>query len=110
MLPTEVPITVADSSGALAGDGRGPILVSLDPPDAGFRPRTRPTPRADCSWTSWGRRTLPRSSWVDAAGNRQINPQLQAKGITVIRDTHGKTSHLTADDIEALSMYLKSLQ
>ena len=46
----------------------------------------------------------------DAAGNRQINPELQAKGITVIRDTHGKTSHLRADEIEALSMYLKSLQ
>jgi CspA family cold shock protein len=31
-LPTEVPITFADSSGRLAGDGLGLILVSLDPP------------------------------------------------------------------------------
>src|SRR5512147_44488 len=32
VLPTEVPITVADSNGSLAGDAKGPILVSLDPP------------------------------------------------------------------------------
>ena len=40
----------------------------------------------------------------------QINPLLASRGIRVIEDTHGKTSHLTAPDIEALSMYLKSLQ
>ena len=32
VLPTQVPITVADSSGALAGDGMGAIQVSLDSP------------------------------------------------------------------------------
>ena len=32
VLPTEVPITIADSSGAFAGDGKGPIYVSLDAP------------------------------------------------------------------------------
>jgi hypothetical protein len=31
-LPTEVPIAVADTSGALGGDGKGPILISLDAP------------------------------------------------------------------------------
>jgi hypothetical protein len=46
----------------------------------------------------------------DAAGNRQINPELQARGIIVTRDTHGMTSQLSADDIESLSMYLLSLQ
>jgi hypothetical protein len=30
--------------------------------------------------------------------------------IQVIKDTHGKTSHLSAADIEALSAYLRSLQ
>ena len=43
-------------------------------------------------------------------GVRQINPALAANNIAVIKDTHGKTSHLSAADIEALSMYLKSLQ
>jgi hypothetical protein len=40
----------------------------------------------------------------------RINPALAANGVTVIRDTHGKTSHLSAADIEALSAYLLSLQ
>ena len=31
-LPTEVPVTFADSSGGTAGDGMGQILVSLDSP------------------------------------------------------------------------------
>jgi hypothetical protein len=31
-------------------------------------------------------------------------------GITVIRATRGKTSQLSAKDINALSLYLKSLQ
>ena len=32
VFPTQVPITVGDSSGAPAGDGKGPIYVSLDSP------------------------------------------------------------------------------
>ena len=40
----------------------------------------------------------------------QINPLLAAHHIRVIPDTHGKTSALSAPDIEALSLYLKSLQ
>ena len=40
----------------------------------------------------------------------QLNPLLAQRGIRVIVDTHGRTSHLPADDVEALSLYLKSLQ
>jgi hypothetical protein len=40
----------------------------------------------------------------------QINPVLAARGVRVITDTHGRTSHLSAADIEALSLYLLSLQ
>jgi hypothetical protein len=47
---------------------------------------------------------------VVSGGARVINPALTASHIAVIKDTHGKTSHLSASDIEALAMYLKSLQ
>jgi hypothetical protein len=40
----------------------------------------------------------------------QINPVLAQNNIEVIKDTHGKTSHLTEADIEALGAYLMSLQ
>jgi len=40
----------------------------------------------------------------------QINPALADNHIRVIPDTHGKTSHLNAAQVEALSTYLKSLQ
>ena len=40
----------------------------------------------------------------------QVNPALAASGVRVIKDTHGKTSHLSAGDIDALILYLKSLQ
>ena len=43
-------------------------------------------------------------------GQRQINPALAANNIRVIKDTHGKTSHLTARDLDALAAYLSSLQ
>jgi len=39
----------------------------------------------------------------------QINPALAANNVRVIKDTHGKTSQLTADDLEALILYLLSL-
>jgi hypothetical protein len=39
----------------------------------------------------------------------QINPALAANNIRVIKDTHGKTSHLSASDLEALILYLLSL-
>jgi hypothetical protein len=39
----------------------------------------------------------------------QINPALAANNVKVIKDTHGKTSHLSATDLEALILYLLSL-
>lgn len=42
--------------------------------------------------------------------NAQINPVLAPNQIRVIKDTHGKTSNLSASDIDALAMYLTSLQ
>jgi hypothetical protein len=39
-----------------------------------------------------------------------INPALAAAGIAVIKDTHGKTSHLSAADVDALVAYLLSLE
>jgi len=39
----------------------------------------------------------------------QINPALPGNNIRVIKDTHGKTSHLSASDLEALILYLLSL-
>ena len=38
----------------------------------------------------------------------QINPMLAANNIRVIKDTHGTTSHLSAGDLEALTLYLRS--
>ena len=43
-------------------------------------------------------------------GQRTINPALAQNKIRVIKDTHGKTSHLTAADLDSLELYLKSLQ
>ena len=109
VLPTEVPITVADSSGGLSGDGRGQILVSLDPPTPVSGPSAA-YPEGRLLVDQLGTSNLAPLVVFDTAGNRQINPELQAKGIIVMRDTHGMTSHLSADDIESLSMYLRSLQ
>jgi hypothetical protein len=39
-----------------------------------------------------------------------INPALAATHIQVIPDTHGRTSHLSPGDVEAISAYLRSLQ
>jgi hypothetical protein len=35
---------------------------------------------------------------------------LSASNIRVIKDTHGRTSQLTEADLQALELYLKSLQ
>jgi hypothetical protein len=40
----------------------------------------------------------------------QLNPALAANNVAVIKDSHGRTSHLSAADVNALVMYLKSLQ
>ena len=95
-LPTEVPITFADRSGALAGDGFGQIMVSLDSP----------------TLVENGRAQIDRlgtSNLAPLVVGGQINPQLAASGVRVIKETHGKTSHLTAQDLDALEAYLVSL-
>jgi DNA-binding beta-propeller fold protein YncE len=97
ILPTQVPITVADSSGNLAGDGKGQILVSLDSPFASEPDGTLQIDR------------LGTSNLIPLMSGNQINPALAANNIQVIKDTHGKTSHLSAADLEALILYLKSL-
>ncbi len=108
VLPTEVPITFGHSRGGLAGDGNGPLYVSLDrpvmisPPDAAY-------PEGKLEVDRLGTSNLaPVVTLVN--GRRVINPALAQNGVRVIPNTHGKTSHLTAADLEALEMYLKSLQ
>jgi len=96
-LPTEVPITFADSSGSLGGDGMGPVMVSLDSP---FTKGANGKPLID---------QLGTSNVAPLLVNGQINPLLAANNIRVIKDTHGKTSHLSASDLEALMLYLRSL-
>jgi DNA-binding beta-propeller fold protein YncE len=101
VLPTEVPITFGHSGGGLAGDGKGPLYVSLDTP-------TNPTP--DPGYPE-GRLLVDRLGTSNVApllSGGQINPTLAASGVRVIKDTHGKTSHLSAGDIDALSLYLLS--
>jgi DNA-binding beta-propeller fold protein YncE len=108
VLPTDVPITFADSSGQLAGDGKGPIYVSLDrpvqvsPPDAAY-------PEGRLLVDRLGSDNLAPLIVVNG-GVRQINPVLAANNIAVIKDTHGKTSQLTSTDLDALALYLNSLQ
>ncbi|HVF56746.1 MAG TPA: DUF4214 domain-containing protein [Pyrinomonadaceae bacterium] len=96
-LPTEVPVTVADSTGALAGDGKGPIYVSLDSPFV-----------ADASGKAQIDR-LGTSNLAPIVTGGQINPALAANNVQVIKETHGKTSHLSAADLDALEAYLISL-
>jgi DNA-binding beta-propeller fold protein YncE len=94
-LPTEVPIVPGHSQGGLAGDGMGPLYVSLDSP---FIQEN-------------GKAQIDRLGTGNVAPlltNGQINPQLAANNIQVIKDTHGKTSHLSAGDIDALIAYLLS--
>ncbi len=114
-LPTEVPITIADSRDdgsctRLGGDGKGPLCVSLDSP---FILKAGSDPVYDRAAYPEGRLEIDQLGTRNVAplivGGR-INPVLAANHIRVITDTHGKTSALSAHDIEALSLYLKSLQ
>ena len=114
-LPTEVPITIADSRDdgtctKLAGDGKGPLCVSLDSP---FILKPGRDPAYDKAAYPEGRLQIDQLGTGNVAplivGGR-INPLLAANNIRVIPDTHGKVSHLLAPDIEALALYLKSLQ
>ena len=110
MLPTEVPITVFDSRNPnVPGDGKGPIYVSLDRPDPVTPAQKEAYPDGRLQIDRLGSDNLTPLITGTGAG-RTINPVLAANNIQVIKDTHGKTSHLSAADIEALSAYLRSLQ
>jgi len=104
LLPTEVPITLANSGGGFGGDAKGGIYVSLDSPSQVSGP--------DAAYPE-GRLLVDRLGSDNLApliASGQINQTLATRGIRVIKDTHGKTSHLSASDFEALSLYLLSLQ
>jgi hypothetical protein len=107
-LPTEVPIAVADTSGALGGDGRGAILVSLDAPTQVASPSAA-YPDGRLQVDQLGTTNLA-PVIVVTSGVRQINPALATNHIQVIKDTHGKTSQLSQADLEALILYVTSLQ
>jgi hypothetical protein len=109
VLPTEVPITVGDSRGGLAGDGRGPIFVSLDSPHVVVAPADVAYPEGRLQVDRLGTNNLAPLITI-VGGQRQINSAVAANNIAVLRDTHGRTSHLSAADVDALSQYLRSLQ
>ena len=87
---------MADRTGALAGDGFGQILVSLDSPVV----LENGKPQID---------RLGTNNLAPVVVGGQINPALAANNVRVIKDTHGKTSQLSAEDLDALEAYLKSL-
>jgi hypothetical protein len=97
VLPTQVPVTVGDTDGSLAGDGKGPIYVSLDSP---FVTTDDGTLEID---------QLGTDNVIPLTVNGQINPALATSHVQVIKDTHGKTSHLSSSDIDAIIAYVKSL-
>ena len=98
VLPTQVPVTFADSNGTFAGDAKGQIYVSLDSP---FVVEPDGTLQID---------RLGTNNLARLTTSGQINPVLATNHIQVIKDTHGKTSQLSASDVNALVLYLKSLQ
>jgi cytochrome c553 len=107
VLPVEVPVTVGDSRGGLAGDGKGPFFVSLDPPTPVVGdPQLAAYPEGRLVVDRLGSDNL--APLLSSPG--VINPALAANHIVVIKDTHGVTSHLSQADIDALSAYLMSLQ
>lgn len=108
VLPTDVPITVADSSGQFAGDGKGPIYVSLDEP-VQVSPPSVAYPEGRLQLDRLGSDNLAPLIVVNG-GVRTINPALAANNIAVLKDVHGRTSQLTSADLDALSLYLNSLE
>lgn len=115
VLPTEVPITIADSTdpgncSKLGGDGKGRICVSIDPPTPLFDQNGKPL---QTNAYPDGRLLIDRlgtNKVVPLIVNRQLNPALATNKIKLIKDTHGATSQLSQDDVDALTLYLKSLQ
>ncbi|HMG23078.1 MAG TPA: hypothetical protein VK607_17200, partial [Kofleriaceae bacterium] len=47
---------------------------------------------------------------VVTGGVRQINPALATSHVQVIKDTHGVTSQLSPADLDALILYVTSIQ
>jgi hypothetical protein len=89
---------------------KGPIYVSLDSPHVpASSPQFEAYPEGRLEIDRLGTNNLA-PIVVEAGGARQINPVVAENHIQVIKDTHGKTSNLSAADIEALSAYLRSLQ
>jgi hypothetical protein len=76
----------------------GQVLVSLDSPTA---PGPGGKPLID---------QLGTNNLAPLIVGGRVNPALAASNVQVIKDTHGKTSQLSATDISALIAYLKSLQ
>ena len=109
VLSTEVPITFADSGGGFGGDGKGPVYVSLDSPHVQVSGPDAAYPKGRLLIDRLGSDNLA-PLVVFEGGQRIINPALAANNIAVIKDTHGQTSHLSEADLEALILYLKSLE
>ena len=111
VLPTEVPITHGSTAAARsAGDGKGPILVSLDRPVPGRAAGTRHIPDGRLQIDRLGSDNLAPLIVVNSGRAHDQPGARRQQHRRCIKDTHGKTSQLNAADIEALSMYLKSLQ
>ena len=96
------------------GDGKGPIYVSLDSPHVRKAGRN---PEYDVVAYPEGRLEVDQLGTANLAplivldnGVRRINPVLGANNIRVLTDTHGRTSSLSAPDVEALAQYLRALQ
>ena len=112
---SDTKVTFADSSDdgsctRLAGDGKEPICVSLDSP---FVKKAGSNPAFDQRAYPEGRLQIDQLGTSNVAPlvvNGRLNPVLADRGIRVIVDTHGRTAHLSVADVEALSLYLKSLQ
>jgi hypothetical protein len=100
-----VPITAAGSDGRFATDGKGPLDVSLDLPVPVSPAQTTAYPDGRLQVNRLGSDNLAR-----LIVNGQINPALAANNIEVIKDTHCRTSHVSATDVDALVAYLLSLE
>ena len=81
----------------------GPLFVSLDRPAAVGPDPGYPEGRLELD-------RLGTSNLAPLIVGGQINSALAGNNVRVIKDTHGKTSHLFAADVEALSLYLLSLE
>lgn len=92
-------------------------LVKLDQRDAGRNVVLAADDRGVGAWHERGRnggfpvigRGVGTSCVAPLTVGGQGNPAWAANNIHLIKDTHGKTSHLPASDLDALIAYRKSL-